>query len=288
MGKCKEKRKKKKTAIWVALAIFLALCIFVIWDQWNLTVTQYEIRTEKLDTPVRIVQLSDLHNKEFGQDHAALIEKVQALSPDIIAVTGDMNADDSDQEQVVFALLEKLVHLAPVYYSLGNHEYKLDNLEDFIEKIKATGTVFLDNAMVDYHVGAQTITIGGMSEYPFYDGYAPDYDNDQRHFLDAFTQKENFKLLLCHFPEHYIWRYQEYDIDLMLSGHTHGGVVRIPFLGGMIAPNQSGLFPEYDDGMHSSDSATILISKGLGSNFWWLPRINNPPEITVADLVPAE
>ena len=279
-------RTKRKTVLFTILVLFVCCAAFVIADQWHLTVVHYQVTTDKLGQSVRIVELTDLHNREFGKGSSDLVAKIKEQSPDLIAMVGDMNADNDNDEQAVIPLISKLTKIAPVYYVLGNHELKLKDPDGFAGKVKDAGAVYLKNEMAEFPVGDKKITIGGLCYYPFYDAFAPDYDNPQRYFLEDFSNQENFKLLLCHFPEYFIWRFSEYDIDLMLAGHTHGGVVRVPFLGGIVAPNQEGLFPEYCDGFHTKNGSSIIISKGLGSNKWWIPRINNPPEITVIDIGP--
>ena len=279
--------KRRRLLIASIILLMFAFCvIFVIADQWHLTAAHYDVTTDKLSQSVRIVELADLHNKEFGQGSRELVQKVGGLKPDLIAMTGDMNSDEDSDEQVVLPLIEQLKKIAPVYYVFGNHELNLQDPDGFAEKIQAAGAVYLKNDMAEIPVGDKKITIGGLCYYPFYDAFAPDFDNPQRYFLEDFSKQKNYKLLLCHFPEYFIWRLSEYDIDLMLSGHTHGGVVRVPFFGGLVAPNQEGLFPEYCDGFHTKNGSSIIISKGLGSNKWWIPRINNPPEITVVDIGP--
>ena len=279
--------KRRRLLIASIILLMFGFCvIFVIADQWHLTVSHYDVTTDKLSQSVRIVELADLHNKEFGQGNRELVQKVGGLKPDLIAMTGDMNSDEDSDEQVVLPLIEQLKKIAPVYYVFGNHELNLQDPDGFAEKIQAAGAVYLKNDMAEIPVGDKKITIGGLCYYPFYDAFAPDFDNPQRYFLEDFSKQKNYKLLLCHFPEYFIWRLSEYDIDLMLSGHTHGGVVRVPFFGGLVAPNQEGLFPEYCDGFHTKNGSSIIISKGLGSNKWWIPRINNPPEITVVDIGP--
>lgn len=279
-------KKRKLLVVSIILLLFIFCVIFVIADQWHLTVVRYNVATEKLSQNVRVVALTDLHNREFGLDNCDLVQKVKELKPDLIAMVGDMNSDRDSDEQVVIPLIEQLKETAPVYYVLGNHELKLEDPDGFVEKVKAAGAIYLKNEMVEIPVGDKKITVGGLCHYPFYDAFAPDFDNPQRYFIEDFSKRDGYKLLLCHYPEYFIWRFSEYDIDLMLSGHTHGGVVRVPFFGGLVAPNQEGLFPEYCDGFHTKNGSSIIISKGLGSNKWWIPRINNPPEITVVDIGP--
>lgn len=287
MAQTTKKSHKKRAVILTVLLLLLVFCVvFVIIDQFHLTVVHYNVTSGKLDQSVRVVELTDMHNREFGKDNEALVSRVKEQKPDLITMVGDMNADKDGDDQKVIPLIERLSKLAPVYYVFGNHELLLQDQDAFVKKVEDAGAVYLKNDMVQFPVGGQAITVGGICYYPFYEAEAPGYDNPQRHFIDDFSGQDGFKLLLCHFPEFFIWRLSEYDIDLTLSGHTHGGAVRLPFLGGIFAPNQDGIFPEYCDGFHTKNDSSIIISKGLGSNKWWIPRINNPPEITVVDIGP--
>lgn len=287
MAQTIKKPHKKWMAVFSILFLLLAFCVvFVIIDQFHLTVVHYNVTTNKLDQSVRIVELTDMHDREFGKENEALVEQIKEQEPDLIAMVGDMNADNDADDQKVIPLIERLSRFAPVYYVFGNHELLLQEQDAFIKKIEDAGAVFIKNEKVQFPVGSQSMLVGGICYYPFYEAEAPDFDNPQRHFIDDFSKQDGFKLLLCHYPEFFIWRLSEYDIDLTLSGHTHGGAVRLPFFGGIFAPNQDGLFPEYCDGFHTKNGSSIIISKGLGSNKWWIPRINNPPEITVVDIGP--
>lgn len=284
-----KKSHKRRAVVLTALFLLFVFCVvFVIIDQFHLTVVHYTVPTNKLDQSVRIVELTDMHNREFGKDNEDLVDMVQEQTPDLITMVGDMNADHDDEDQKVIPLITRLSHFAPVYYVMGNHECRLLDQDSFVKKIEDAGAIYIKNNMERIDVGGRPLLIGGICYYPFYEAEAPEFDNPQRRFMDDFSEQDGFKLLLCHFPEYFIWRLSEYDIDLMLAGHTHGGAVRLPFLGGIFAPNQDGLFPEYCDGYHTKNGSSIIISKGLGSNKWWIPRINNPPEITVVDIEPGE
>ena len=277
----------------IKIAILIIICLFIIFlvcnviEQNTLIYKNYTIESNKIDEKVRIVQLTDLHNRVYGKDNERLISKVIDKNPDIIVVTGDMVNGNETKYESTISLLKELVKITDVYYSLGNNELRMVNIEEVIKEIKNTGTILLADEYKNVIVNENKIVIGGANKYAFSEETGVEILDDienAKNFLNEFSSEEDFKLLLCHYPEFFIWRYSEYDIDLQLSGHTHGGSVRIPFVGGVIAPEQ-GFFPEYDRGYFEKNNSKIIISAGLGAGGIQKIRINNPPEITVIDLV---
>lgn len=278
--------KKFLITLTCIIAVLLILLGINIWYSANvLTVNTYNIKTEKLNNKVKFVLISDLHNKEFGENNIDLVNLIKEQSPEFIAVDGDMVNDTADTREAVTKLLPQLCDIAPVYYVLGNHEKSYPQYDELIDEIKESNTTFLDNKMVSFKTkNGETITIGGLSDYPYYEYEAPEYDNPARHFLDSFIEqeKDNYSIILSHQPETYFWGLKDKNIDLMLCGHTHGGLIRLPFVGGLIAPNQEFL-PEYDMGYFNSGTVEMIITSGLGNSIG-IPRIGNPPEICVIEI----
>lgn len=284
--------KKQKSKYLIVLFIMLLLSSFFIfaWHCENsLTVTRYNVSTKKLDSSLKIAFISDLHSREFGDNNIDLVNLISEQDPDLIAIGGDMVTMTDDNHNVIVELLQQLVEIAPTYYALGNHERAYENFEKMGKDIKDTGTVLLDNDMVYFSkdsMEGEKILIGGLTDFPYYDCYYPDFDNPQSDFLDSFIkkQKNTLSVLLAHQPEFYFWTYglKEKNLDLVLSGHTHGGIIQLPFIGGLYAPNQ-GLFPEYDKGYFSSETARMIITGGLGNSVF-VPRLNNPPEICIINI----
>jgi hypothetical protein len=275
---------KKFIKIIICIIILLAvLCGYILWSSANvLTVNNYNLKTDKIKGNVNFVFISDMHNKEFGADNKNLVEKIKAQNPDFIAVGGDMVTSDVESREPIIKLLPKLCEIAPVYYVLGNHEKEYSDYNGLIKDIESSGAKLLNNEMVTLKIsGGEEITIGGLTEFPYYEFEEPDYDNEARYFLDSFieNQKSSYSILLAHQPEFYFWKLKDMDLDLMVTGHTHGGLVRLPFIGGLYAPNQ-GWFPEYDMGYFSTNTANLIISSGLG-NSKIIPRFNNNPDICV-------
>lgn len=284
-------KNKLKITLLSVLALLLLFSLELVYSNEYLRVASYDFYTDKTDAGFRIVLISDLHNKQFGKTNKRLINKISKESPDLIAVAGDMVTMWEKERDTATELLKELKKIAPVYCCLGNHERDYSDYDGLIKDIKASGAVLLDNEYTELNVGNDSILIGGLTDFPYYEFEAPRYQNENREFLDSFIEKEkdSFSILLTHQPEFYMWGLKDMNIDLMLCGHTHGGIIRLPFLGGLAAPNQGifsgdgSILPKYDRGMYSSGSADMIVTSGLGSSTV-IPRLNNPPEICVVNI----
>lgn len=278
-----------------AVAVLLAAAAFSLCiSAHGLTVTHYTLSIPELIAPVRIVHLTDLHNSVFGEDNKDLVDKTAAQAPDLILITGDLLNQNEERTDVAEGLISALSAVAPVYVSFGNHEtaYIERYGTDLRELYTAAGAVVLEREYTDVTVNGQTITLGGIYGYCLPAGL---YENEHRFpeeyaFLTDFQKTEHFSLLMCHMPVSWI-RYGslgDWDVDVILSGHSHGGQVRFPLIGGLWAPDQ-GWFPGRMCGLYRSEdgSSTMELSRGLG-NTESLPRFNNIPEIVVLDLMPGE
>lgn len=273
-----------KILLAAAVTVVLAVVIDGVYCRNVLCVSRYNISSEKLDTSLKIVLIADQHNRQFGTNDSRLVEKIREQSPDIIAVDGDMVTTNEPNDDVMKSLLPQLAEIAPTYYCLGNHELLLKDKIDFKSDITAAGAVLLDNESVVFEKDGQQFLIGGLTEYPYYDYYAPDFDNPERYFWDDFCNSSDgcFSILLHHKPEYTEDMLSKSNVDLVLCGHTHGGLIRIPFIGGLYAPNQ-GFFPKYDKGEFDLNGTKMIITSGLGnSNF--VPRLNNCAEICVINV----
>ncbi|MCH5299791.1 MAG: metallophosphoesterase [Ruminococcus sp.] len=276
----------KKILISLAIIfVFIITLIFnIIYCHNTINVNRYDINTQKLKTNLRVAMISDLHMKDYGNNNEKLVNIIKQESPDIITVLGDFTVKESENYDAVLKLMPRLVNIAPTYYVLGNHELSILDTTNFAEDIKGTGVHLLINESEYFEKDGEKILIGGIKQYPYYDFQIPGFENEERYFIDNFIEKEkdNFGILLCHYPEYFMWKFNELDIDLMLCGHTHGGLIRIPFIGGFIAPEQ-GLFPEYDMGYFESDTAKMIVTSGLSTSSI-IPRINNPGEVCIIDI----
>lgn len=271
----------------IILALFVTLVIWGVYCDNTIAITNYCVNNTKNDAKLKFVVITDLHNKEYGEKNADLAELVKEQNPDFIAVCGDMvNRGDSDTTKMK-DVLEKLSKIAPTYCCLGNHER--DNAAkfgtDFKSETNSTGAVLLDNEYIKFTKNGKSVLIGGMSDYPYYEFYTPDDDVPSRTLWEEFAEKakNNFTILLHHQPEYIAEDAKKTDIDLIVCGHTHGGQIQLPFIGGVIAPNQ-GLFPKYDKGEFDLDGTKMIVCAGL-SNTVFIPRINNQVEIGVVTVV---
>lgn len=271
----------------IILVLFVTLVIWGVYCDNTIAITNYCVNNTKNDAKLKFVVITDLHNKEYGEKNADLAELVKEQNPDFIAVCGDMvNRGDPDTTKMK-DVLEKLSKIAPTYCCLGNHER--DNAAkfgtDFKSETNSTGAVLLDNEYIKFTKNGKSVLIGGMSDYPYYEFYTPDDDVPSRTLWEEFAEKakNNFTILLHHQPEYIAEDAKKTDIDLIVCGHTHGGQIQLPFISGVIAPNQ-GLFPKYDKGEFDLDGTKMIVCAGL-SNTVFISRINNQVEIGVVTVV---
>jgi predicted MPP superfamily phosphohydrolase len=278
-------------AVTISVSAFAVLVLLVViityFQQQSLNVTYYEFEEEKIKTPVRIVFISDLHLREFGAGNSRLIEKIKEQAPDIIAVGGDFCNKSDDFYGTAIELLPKLMQIAPTYYTLGNHELHHQNSAQIVADIAATGVNLLNNQTEEIVVNGNKIAVCGLNMFTHVDdGYEDENYEPFMSLMQRFADSDSYRLLLCHFPHYSTWYFEKekfsFDFELMLSGHTHGGEVILPFAGGLLAPEQ-GFFPKYDSGLFNIKNYKMIVSRGLGDSHYMF-RVNNPPEIVVVDL----
>lgn len=279
----KAKRILKTTAIIFAVLILLLSLNLLISRKW-ISVTSYGYRNQKLTTSFKAVQLTDLHNYQFGKRNARLIQKVREEQPDVIFMTGDMLNDDEERTDILENVIRELSEIAPVYASLGNHEAAYINRqgnERMIQIMEDAGAVVLDKEFVDTEIAGQRVRIGGVYGYVLAEEWQ---DGSEQRFMEQFENTDRFKILLSHMPEGLLlWKSMErWDVDLVFSGHVHGGQIRLPFIGGIYDPEE-GFFPTYTKGMFVCGHGTMILSGGLGSSRG-IPRVNNLPELVVCEL----
>lgn len=281
---------KKTIKILVIIFFILILaCLASIWVSYNwLTVTHFTVRSSKISEPFRIVLVSDLHEHQFGRDNEKLAEKIREQSPDLIVIDGDMINGDSENADTAVELVRALKEAAPVYYSFGNHEYSYMEAghEDLTEELEAAGAVVLNYQSIDIDVKGNQIRLGGLYEYGFETGMQSEEENERAiPYLEEYTDTDRYLIMCAHRPESfYPWDMaDQWGIDLVLSGHLHGGQVIIPGVGGLYN-SLDGFFPKFDYGQYKLGDSDMVITRGLGSNPKMLPRFNNPPEIAVVEV----
>ncbi|MBC1384436.1 metallophosphoesterase [Listeria innocua] len=275
---------------WITLVSIIIVLLVVGWFLGTrLTVKKYEVSSTKIEKEIKLVQLSDLHFSEFGNKNEKLIDKVANLNPDVIAITGDLF--DKQGDSVPKALIKKLTKIAPVYYSPGNHEYDIKNAyeDDYKPFLEEMGVVNLEDKTATINAGGQKFQMSGLRSSA---NLAYDYPYYKEGIAEIKTQQDSqyYQILLSHMPD-YFELYVKNAFDLTLSGHTHGGIMRIPYTNiGAIAPGpQRTLLPEYVYGEHSKDGKTMIISAGLGAGSLHqkaFPRLGNPYEIVAVTIKP--
>ncbi len=302
---------KRKTGnfFWVLFIFAIIVSAVLIWivrSNASFTETFYSLYNNKVETPIRAVLLSDLHQKEFDDGNGKLAARIQELKPDMILIAGDMvNKKDTDIAGCL-SLCKNLAEIAPVYYGLGNHENEIvygselnreffekneklseDKPENFtpiivddslISGLEEAGVTVLQNESVTVRVKENQIDIGAVSTnlssfWPYSGQFIYDF---------SYHNSEHFKILISHRPEPVMEYIPDYPVDLVVSGHNHGGIIRIPGRGGLLSVDE-GLFPTYDEGIFQYDSLTMIVGRGLGSH-GWIPRIFNKPELVVIDI----
>lgn len=259
------------------LALLAALVVWVLWANTAIEINEWVIECPDIPEAFdgfRIAQVSDLHNTEFGADNETLLTLLEQSEPDIIVLTGDLVDSRNTDIGIALAFAQKAVKIAPCYYVSGNHESRIAAWPELRQGLLDAGITVLEDEKVMIERGAETITLIGLSD--------PDFRRPFADALRALTAgEEGYTILLSHRPESF-GLYVSCGIDLAFTGHAHGGQVRIPFLGGLIAPHQ-GFFPEYDRGLYRDGGTAMLVSRGLGNSILPL-RINNRPELVLAIL----
>lgn len=265
----------------IILALIAAAVAFLIKDSRDdLEISRYEVKSQKLPESFdgfKIVQLSDLHGAEFGEDGMGLVEKVKELEPDIIALTGDFVTDEGDLAAVE-KLAARLTELCPVYFVSGNHEFGSGLAVKVRNILERAGVKYLSNEYLTISRGEDGILLGGVEDPLAYaDMLSP----------DELAQKMNdaapdaFKILLGH-RNYWMTEYPELPVDLIFCGHAHGGLIRIPGVGGLIGTDRR-LFPDFDAGQFNNGRYTLIVSRGLGNSVP-IPRVFNRPEIVCVEL----
>lgn len=281
-------KKLKKIVFGLVLMAAGLLLVSLILSQKYLSVRHDTYRNAKVTTAIRAVQLTDLHNYQYGRENQRLIDKIRKQKPDVIFMTGDMLNEDEERTDIVINLVRKASAIAPVYFSLGNHEVgyeKAHGSGSLTEELEKAGAVVLEKEYVDTEIAGQEVRIGGAYGYLLKREWE---DGSEQRFMEDFVQTDRLKILLSHMPEGLLlWKSMEHwDVDLVFSGHVHGGQVRLPFVGGLFDPEE-GFFPTYTRGMFSCGNGTMILSGGLGSSRG-IPRVNNLPEIVVCDIESAQ
>ncbi len=294
----------------IILVIILLIVLWTIIEQKRLIVTKYIVASKKLPIEfdnTNFVVLSDLHNYKFGNHNERLVKKIESLSPDYIIIAGDMiNKQNSCYPSNAFSLIEKLARKYTIYYAYGNHEQRLDKQLskrhtkdkdsnvlkqiairetwfEFRRKLLDLGVIFLDNKSTKIHRKNEKVSITGLSigrEF-FTRQNNPAMEEGYLADLVGEVRNEDYQILIAHNPV-YFKEYAKWGADLTISGHLHGGLIRLPGVGGLISP-QVKFFPKYNAGNFTEKGQQLVVSRGLGSHSM-MPRVFNAPEIVLLKM----
>lgn len=280
-------KAKMKNILIITVVIIVGLFTFFRWQNNSITINEIVFKNDKVPESFngyRILQISDLHNKEFGNNQNKILTKIEKINPDIIVITGDLVDSSNTNIDVAMDLINGAIDIAPIFYVSGNHEAWSGSYNTLKPKLEEAGVTVLDDQKVEISKDNSFIDIIGVSDPSFVESGWLDYgDNVQtKNLLNTLIERNsNLKILLSHRPELFDV-YSSNDVDLVFSGHAHGGQFRIPFIGGLVAPDQ-GFFPKLSEGVHISNNTSMVISRGLGNSI--IPiRIFNRPELIVVTL----
>ncbi len=274
-------RRRKK--IYIIITFIVVVVFWVAWTNFNITTTNIEIVNKKIPVEFdgfKIAHVSDLHNHQWEDK---LINKIKKESPDIIAITGDLVDSSKTDFDIALQFIQESNKIAPIYYVTGNHEAWLEDYNILKEKLEKANVNMMDDQALFIENGNNKIQILGIQDPDFVERM--DNGNIQGDIVRIKANKildnNYFNIVLSHRPEHFE-QYVNVGADLVLTGHAHGGQFRIPFLGGLVAPNQ-GFFPEYTAGLYHEKNTNMVVSRGLGNSI--IPvRINNTPELVIIEL----
>ncbi len=275
-----KKTTVKRIVALITVIIFALIIVWVLWANKALEVNTYTITSERLPKEFdgfTIAHLSDLHNEEIK----GVISELTEANPDVIVITGDIV--DGEGMDVTLLFAKEVTKIAPCYYVTGNHEswLPLETYTALETGLKDAGITVLHDEKVLIEKNGATISLIGLDDPSFAEYCNREGAVNTADSIKELVDKNTFTILLSHRPELFD-RYVEADVDLALSGHAHGGQVRLPFIGGIVAPNQ-GLFPKYDAGLFIKNNTHMIVSRGIG-NGTVVPRVNNRPEIILIEL----
>ena len=284
-------KKKTKGKFWlillyILLALVIAAGLFYVYIEYHarhFDTVFYQVGSSQVSENLRIIFITDLHMREYGEGNSELLSKVKILDPDLIVIGGDLVTYPDTNYDSMIEFCRKLMTIAPDYSVTGNHENELMYLagdSGLIEKFSETGMVFLDNADVTLEIGSNKVQLvgvnGGVDSFDKYGG-KEEMDSLEEHF-------DGLRIVIDHVPYAFEKNLAAYDFDLGLAGHVHGGIIRLPKFGGLYSFDE-GLFPTYTKGKYYLENgAELIVSAGLGDSFKYPIRFNNNPELSVIDI----
>ena len=292
----KELRKEKNvtTVLILLLLAGAALLLIVLFDTNRFVIRRYELISSKVDKPVRFVVLADVHNKQYGKNNEKLVKAVREQKPDAVLAAGDiLTAKPGKSLESAKNLMQQVAHDYPVYYALGNHEFRMrlypetygNQFQEYIHFLKKQGINVLLNEKTVLPETNIEIT-GSMIAREYYKRFRRT-PMEERYLKKTLPtgNKDKYRVLIAHNPQ-YFDAYEEWGADLVISGHVHGGIMRLPWAGGVVSPSCT-LFPKYDGGIFKKGHASMVLSRGLGTHT--IPiRVFNPGELVVITVKPCK
>lgn len=280
------KKKKKIIVIAVVAVLLFSLVVWIAWSNTALELNTFSVSSDNLADAFdgyRIAHISDLHNAEMGNDNEKLLSMLKDAMPDIIAITGDIIDSRHTDIEIALQFAQEAIKIAPCYFVTGNHEAMAPEYDELKQGLTELGVVVLENERVEITQSGETLTLLGVEDPSFQtDCLFDDAETVMKIQIQELTNEDNtYTVLLSHRPELFDV-YCNSNVDLVLCGHAHGGQFRLPFAGGLAAPNQ-GLFPEYDAGLYTEKNTNMIVSRGIGNSI--IPfRFNNRPEVILIEL----
>lgn len=273
----KSKKKKRRVIIAIVLIFMLIAC------DMRLKTVVYIIESDKVSNTVTFALITDLHSDKYGKGQKTLLNAVDEQSPDIVLLGGDIFDDEKSYDNAE-TTIKYLAEKYPCYYVTGNHEYWSKDIDNILDIVESYGAVVLSGDCDTITINGESINICGVDD-PAVVKYTKHGKGIERQMKESLkgVDTENYTILLSHRPE-LIDTYKEYDFDLVLSGHAHGGQWRIPgLINGIYVPNQ-GLFPQYAGGRYDYDTGTLIVSRGLARESTPIPRVFNRPELVIVKV----
>lgn len=276
-----------KLIIVLVILFLFVLSYYLYYENTTIQISKYSIKSDKIPNEFNgyiIAQISDFHNSNSNKLNKSIINSLKNESPDIIVITGDFLDAYNPNIDIAISYINQLINIAPIYYVRGNHETRVEDYSVFEKKMEKQGVVILKNEKIELGINNVNIDLIGMDDPSAY--ITGDMLNEKdiliKEKIDKLIENSGkYKILLCHRPELFNI-YVEESIELVFTGHAHGGQIQIPFIGGVFAPNQ-GFFPKYTNGIYSKDCTNMIVSRGIGKSK--IPfRINNRPELIITQL----
>ncbi len=274
----------------VYIILFFLLLLAIYDSNNNIDISEYKIKSNKIPMEFnnfKILQLSDLHNKKFGKDNKILVDKINNISPDIIVITGDMLTRNNNEYSTFLNLVTELTKKYKIYFILGNHEQKIKlcdkKIYELFKQIEDLGVILLDNKMIKITKNDSYINIYGLYISLKYYQYRQKHTFELKDIENSIGKlnSEDFNILLTHNP-FFFKTYALWGADLTLCGHVHGGIIKVPFIGGVLSPERK-FFPKYYEGTYLIDKHTLIVSRGLGVGKTMF-RLFNRPELPLIIL----